>query len=57
LQQDKVVATLMSLGMESIKSGRRGHDYRAAEKRWIAGDTTQVMAESSGKVKQALALK
>jgi hypothetical protein len=57
LQQDKVVATLMSLGAESIKSERRGHDYWAAEKRWIAGDTRQVMAESSGKVKQALALK
>jgi hypothetical protein len=57
LQQDKVVATLMSIGAESIKSGRRGHEYWAAERRWIAGDTTQVMAESSGKVRQALAMK
>lgn len=57
LQQDKVVATLMSIGAESIKSGRRSHEYWAAERRWIAGDTTQVMAESSGKVRQALAMK
>ena len=57
LQQDKVVATLMSIGAESIKSGRRGHEYWTAEKRWLAGDTTQVMAESNGKVRQALAMK
>lgn len=57
LQQDKLVATLMAIGAESIKSGKRSHEYWAAEKRWIAGETTQVMAESSGKVQQALALK
>jgi len=57
LQQDKLVATLMSIGAESIKSGKRSHEYWAAEKRWIAGQTSQVMAESSGKVKQALAMK
>lgn len=57
LQQDKVVATLMSIGAESIKSGRRAHEYWTAEKRWLAGDTAQVMAESNGKVRQALAMK
>jgi hypothetical protein len=57
LQQDKVVATLMSIGAESIKSGRRAHEFWSAEKRWLAGETAQVMAESSGKVRQALAMK
>lgn len=57
LQQDKLVATLMVLGAESIKSGRRAHEYWAAEKRWIAGETKQVMAESNAKVQQALAMK
>jgi hypothetical protein len=57
LQQDKLVATLMSIGAESVKSGRRAHEYWAAEHRWIAGQTSQVMAESSGKVSQALAMK
>ncbi|MCZ7564566.1 MAG: hypothetical protein M5U08_12950 [Burkholderiales bacterium] len=57
LQEDKLVATLMVLGAESIKSGRRSHEYWAAEKRWIAGETTQLMAESRSKVQQALAMK
>jgi len=57
LQQDKLVATLMAIGAESIKSGKRSHEYWAAEKRWIAGETTQVMAESSGKVQKAIAMK
>jgi len=57
LQQDKLVAMLMTLGAESVKSGRRAHDYWAAEQRWIAGETTQVMAESAGKVQQALAMR
>lgn len=54
LQQNKVVATLMIIAAESVKSGKRSPDYWQVEKRWIAGETTQVMAESSGKVKQAL---
>jgi len=57
LQQDKLVAMLMTLGAESVKSGRRAHEYWAAERRWIAGETAQVMAESSGKVQQALAMR
>lgn len=57
LQQDKLVATLMAIGAESIKSGKRSHEYWAAERRWIAGETTQVMAETRGKVQQALAMK
>jgi len=57
LQQDKLVATLMSIGTESVKSGRRAHEYWGAEQRWIAGQTKQGMAESADKVKQALAMK
>jgi hypothetical protein len=56
LQQDKLVATLMAIGAESIKSGKRSHEYWATEQRWIAGQTSQVMAESAGKIKQALAM-
>lgn len=56
LQRDKVVATLMVIAAESVKSGKRAPDYWQAEQRWMAGETTQVMAESSGKVKRALSL-
>ena len=56
LQQDKVVATLMVIAAESVKSGKRAPDYWSAENRWRAGETTSVMAESSGKVKRALSM-
>jgi hypothetical protein len=55
LRQDKVVAMLMVIAAESVKAGKRSPEYWAAEKRWIAGETTQVMAESSAKVDRALA--
>lgn len=56
LRRDKVVATLMVIAAESVKSGKCSPDYWPVEKRWMAGETTQVMAESSGKVKRALSL-
>jgi hypothetical protein len=57
LQQDKLVATLMSIAAESVKTGRRANEYWSEEHRWIAGETRQVMADSAGKVQQALAMK
>ncbi|MFO1349575.1 MAG: hypothetical protein U1F68_02350 [Gammaproteobacteria bacterium] len=55
LQQDKVVAMLMVIAAESVKSGKRSPDYWLAEKRWDAGETRQIIAESSAKVRRALA--
>ena len=37
LRQEKVVATLMVLSVEGIKSGKRSPDYWEAERPWIAG--------------------
>ncbi len=51
LRQDKIVATLMVLGAESVKSGKRSPDYWQVERRWIAGETTQIIQESMAKVK------
>jgi hypothetical protein len=56
LRQDRLVATLMVLGAESVKSGKRSPEYWQAERRWIAGASTQVMAESADRVKRALSL-
>lgn len=54
LRQDKVVATLMALAAEDVKSGKRRADFWPAQQRWLAGDTTQVMQESLATVKNAL---
>jgi len=54
LRQDRVVATLMVIAAESVKSGKRSPDYWQVERRWFAGATTQIMAESSSKVRRAL---
>lgn len=54
LRQDKVVATLMAIAAESVKQGKRAPDYWQAERRWIAGETTEVMRESLTKVQAAL---
>ena len=51
LKQDKIVATLMVLAAESVKSGKRSPDYWQAERRWIGGDTARVIQESMGRVK------
>ena len=54
LKRDKVVAMLMVLAAESIKSGKRSPDYWLAEKRWHSGDTASVIAEAAAKVKRVL---
>ncbi len=54
LRNDKVVATLMVIAAESVKSGKRSPEYWAAERRWQAGDTATVVRESEEKVKRAL---
>jgi hypothetical protein len=54
LRQDKVVATLMVLAVEGVKSGKRAPDYWQAERRWTAGETAPVMQQSTDKVKRAL---
>jgi len=51
LRQDKVVATLMVLAAEAVKSGKRSTDYWEAERRWRTGETTQLIRESMGRVK------
>ena len=45
------MATLMVLGAESVKSGKRAQDYWQAERRWMAGETTELIRESMAKVK------
>jgi len=54
LRQDKVVATLMVLAAESVKSGKRSHDYWQVERRWIAGETQAIMREAHDRVRAAL---
>jgi hypothetical protein len=54
LRQDKVVATLMVLAAEAVKSGKRAPDYWQAERRWMAGETSEIMRESLAKVQNAL---
>ena len=51
LRQDKIVATLMVLGTESVKTGKRSPDYWQVERRWMAGETTQIIQESMARVK------
>jgi hypothetical protein len=54
LRQDKLVATLMVLAAEAVKSGKRAPDYWTAERRWQAGETAAILQESADKVKRAL---
>lgn len=51
LRQDKIVATLMALAVEAVKSGKRSPDYWPAERRWMAGETSQIIRESTSRVK------
>jgi len=53
LRQDKVVATLMVLSVESIKSGKRSPDYWQAEAAWMNGDTDVVLQQSRTRGKPA----
>jgi hypothetical protein len=50
LRQEKIVATLMVLAAEAIKSGKRSPEYWDVEKPWMAGDTTKVMVTSQERV-------
>ncbi|MFN9388316.1 MAG: hypothetical protein ACK6DF_02005, partial [Betaproteobacteria bacterium] len=52
-RQDKVVATLMVLSVESIKSGKRSPDYWQAEAAWMNGDTDVVLQQSRTRGKPA----
>ncbi len=54
LRQEKVVATMMVLSAESIKSGKRSPDYWQMEGPWMAGETTQVIRQSQNRAKAAL---
>ena len=54
LRQEKVVATLMVLSVESIKSGKRSPDYWQVEGPWMAGDTNTVIRQSQNRAKPAL---
>jgi hypothetical protein len=54
LRQEKVVATLMVLTVESIKSGMRSPDYWKAETPWMAGNTAEVMRQSQNRGKAAV---
>lgn len=51
LQQDKIVATLFVLAVESVKSGKRADDYWQVERRWLAGDSAGVMADSRARIR------
>ena len=50
LRQEKIVATLMVLAAEAIKSGKRSPEYWEIERPWMAGETAKVMAISQGRV-------
>jgi len=50
LREEKIVATLMVLAAEAIKSGKRSPEYWQVEGPWMAGDTGKVVAESQGRV-------
>jgi hypothetical protein len=54
LRHDKVVAALMVLAAEAVKSDKRAHDYWQTERRWLAGETTAIMQAASDKVRRAL---
>lgn len=54
LRQEKIVATLMVLSVEGIKSGKRSPDYWDIERPWSAGDTASIMQKSRGKVQDSL---
>ena len=51
LRQEKIVATLMVLAVESVKSGKRSPDYWTAESPWMAGNTAEVIRQSQNRVK------
>jgi hypothetical protein len=50
LREEKIVATLMILAAEAIKSGKRSPEYWEVERPWMAGETSKVMVISQGRV-------
>ncbi len=50
LRQEKIVATLMVLAAEAIKSGKRSPEFWDVERPWRAGETAKVMALSQGRI-------
>ena len=51
LRDEKTVATLMVLAAEAVRDGKRSPDFWEAERPWRAGETTQLIEESMGRVK------
>ena len=41
----------MVLAAEAVKSGKRSPEYWQVERRWMAGETTEIIRESLAKVK------
>jgi len=50
LREEKIVATLMVLAAEAIKSGKRSPEYWDVERPWMSGETARIMAVSQGRV-------
>jgi len=50
LREEKVVATLMVLAAEAIKSGKRSPEFWDMERPWMAGETGRVMTSSQSRV-------
>jgi hypothetical protein len=51
LRHDKVVATLMVLAVEAVKTGKRSPEYWDVERRWITGESGRIVRESASRVK------
>jgi hypothetical protein len=54
LHHDKAVAALLVLATEAVKFDKRSPDYWAAERRWLADDTTTVIGQSAARMQQTL---
>jgi hypothetical protein len=50
-KQDKITGMLMVAAAEGVKSGKRSPEYWQVERRWMAGETAQIMQESRARVK------
>ena len=44
----------MVLAAEAVKSGKRSPDYWQVERRWMGGESVQIIRESLDKVRTAL---
>lgn len=54
LGSHKVVGMLMVTAVESIQAGKRSDDYWGAERRWISGETGQIIEETKKKGMEAI---